>query len=198
MTLPIFPALPGIAFPGTRSARFNTDLSESVTGVRTPTRNQLEPRWLYDLPVEFLRDRTGFTEFSDLLNLYLSCYGRFGTFLYSDPRDNTATNQSFGVGDGSTTQFFLVRTAFGFTQRVAALNGTPTIQVSGINAIGATINAYGVVTFGTPPAPNAVLTWSGLYYWICRFSEDQLDLSQFADRWWEVKSLKFETEIIAS
>lgn len=196
MTLPLFPSLPGITWPAKRSPQFSTQIQSGISGRRTPIRYQLEPRWAYELIVEFARDRTGFTEFSDLVNLYLVCYGRFGTFRFSDPRDNAVTAQLIGVGDGATTKFFLSRNAFGFSQRVAALNGTPTIFVAGIPAVGYTIDAYGVITFSVAPTSGQAVTWTGAYHWICRFSDDQLDLSQFMDKWWECKSLKFETELI--
>jgi uncharacterized protein (TIGR02217 family) len=200
MTLALFPTLPGITWPVQRTPSFSTDVPEGVGGRRTAIRYQMEPRWKYDIPIEFLRDQTGFTEYTSLLNLYQGCFGRFFTFLFNDLRDNTATNQPIGIGDGTTTKFYLVRSFAGFTQRVAgaALNGTPTIKVAGVTQSPSafTIDPYGVVTFNVAPAAGAAVTITMTFYWICRFDEDQLDLSQFMDRWWDCKSIKLSTEII--
>jgi hypothetical protein len=158
----------------------------------------MEPRWNYDIPVEFLRDQAGFNEFKSLLTLYSACFGRFYTYLFNDLGDNSVTDQLIGIGDGTTRQFYLARTFAGLSQRIAgaALIGTPVFKVAGSTAVGTTFDAYGVVTFTVAPAFSQAVTWTGGYYWICRFDEDQLNLAEFADRWWECKSVKFSTEII--
>lgn len=202
MTLPIFPTLPGITWPVKRVPLFSTDIQQGISGRRTPIRHQLEPRWAYDIPVEFLRSKSGFSEYTNLVNLYLACYGRFGTFLFNDLGDNAALTQLIGFGDGANKQFFLLRTFAGFDQRIAgaALNGVPVLSVGGVPQAPSafSIDAYGVVTFSTAPGPGVAVTWSGAFYWICRFAEDQLDLSQFMQNYWEVKSVKFDTELIIS
>jgi hypothetical protein len=190
----VFPTIPGITWPASRRPTYSNVLQQGVTGKRTAVRLQFEPRWSYELEVEFLRS-AGSTEFLDLLNLYLNCCGQAFPFLFNDLGDNGVINQQIGTGDGTTRTFFLQRTLAGFNQRIAALNGTPTITIAGSPA-SATIDAYGKVTFSVAPGAGQVVAWSGSYYWICRFAEDQLDLSQFASNWWQVKSLKFDTELI--
>ncbi len=80
---------------------------------------------------------------------------------------------------------------------VQAVNGTPTIKVNGVTKTAGTdysISSLGIVTFTTAPVLNASLTWSGSFYFLCRFSDDQWsDLSQFAPNYWELPSLNFET-----
>ena len=39
------------------------------------------------------------------MGFFLQLQGQFGTFLYTDPDDNTVTGQAFATGDGSTTSF---------------------------------------------------------------------------------------------
>jgi hypothetical protein len=38
------------------------------------------------------------------------------------------------------------------------------------------------------------LTWSGTYYWPCRFDDDTTELSKFLVNIYECKALKFSTE----
>jgi uncharacterized protein (TIGR02217 family) len=202
MTLPIFPTLPGLSWPVKRVPTFKSNVQEGLSGRRSGQRYQLEPRWAYDIPIEFARDFSGLTEFRELVSVYLACYGAFGTFLFNDRQDNAVTAQLIGFGDGTTQRFFLARTAFGFAQRIAgaALNGIPTLSVGGLaqSPSAFSIDNYGMITFTGAPASGAAVTWTGAFYWICRFADDQLDLTQFMNNWWEVRSLKFATELIIS
>lgn len=198
MTLPIFPTLPGITWPAKRSPGFRNVVQTGLTGRRTVGRFQTAPRWSYELQVEFLRNFGGHTEFNDLLALWLQCNGSFGTFLFEDLGDNVAVNHQIGVGNGTATQFFLTRALAGFDERVISVNGTPTIYVNGVAFLPSfyTIDTSGIVTFTSAVPAGQPVAWSGYYRWICRFDDDQLDLSQFMSNWWEVKSLKFSTEVI--
>jgi hypothetical protein len=182
MTLPIFPSLPGITWPVKRKPGFNNFMQTGLSGQRTAVRFQVVPRWSYEIPIEFLRSRTGFTEFTDLLNIYLQCNGSFGTFLFNDLGDNTVTNQQIGAG---------------FQERIAAFNGAPVIKVNGnVVTTGYSIDVAGVLTFTSPPPGGQVVAWTGSYYWVCRFDDDQLDIAQFMSNFWEVKTLHISSEII--
>jgi hypothetical protein len=132
-----------------------------------------------------------------LLTVFQTCYGSYSPFLFDDVYDNSVTDQEIGIGDGMTRDFFLLRSLGGFAQRVAALNGTPTIKLNGvIQTATFSVSPVGIISLGSPPAPGQLITWSGFYRWICRFDEDQIDLAQFMPNFWEAKSVKFSTEII--
>jgi uncharacterized protein (TIGR02217 family) len=196
MTLPIFPTLAGRTWPIARRPSFNTTMQAGLTGKRTPVRYQSEPRWSYEFDIELMRDAT--TELNDMLNVFLLQYGRYGTFLYNEAVDNSVTDDLIGTGDGATNTFFLTRSRYGFVQRIAgaALDGAATIKVNGVTAVGVTVSSNGVVTFGVAPSAGQPVTWTGSYYWVCRFDDDALDLENFMSGKWAVKSLKFSTEII--
>ena len=53
------------------------------------------------------------------MGLFLQCQGQFGTFLYTDPTDDSVTAQTFATGDGATTTFTFARTLGGFSSRSA-------------------------------------------------------------------------------
>jgi uncharacterized protein (TIGR02217 family) len=198
MALPLFPNTPGITWPVKKKPGFATQIQQSLAGRRTPVRFQFEPRWSYEMQIEFLRNFGGRIEFQNLLNLFAQTAGSYGTFLFDDIDDNAVTDQTIGIGDGANKVFALLRTYAGFNQRVAATKAAPVIKVNGIVASGSsyTISPTGVVTFTSPITNGQPVTWTGGYYWVCRFDDDQLDLAQFMSNWWEVSSLKFSTEII--
>ncbi|MDI3260370.1 MAG: DUF2460 domain-containing protein, partial [Sinobacteraceae bacterium] len=66
------------------------------------------------------------------------------------------------------------------------------VKRSGVPATGWSV-ADGVVTFSTAPASGHVLTWSGTYYYRCRFADDSEDFSQFLAQLYELKTLKLRT-----
>lgn len=87
--------------------------------------------------------------------------------------------EQFGTGDGTSTSFQLVRwmgeLRDGIAEPMQNLNGLPVIWVGGIQST-PTINANGIVTFASPPARNAVLSWAGKFYVACRFLSDNADI----------------------
>ena len=57
-----------------------------------------------------------------------------------------------------------------------------------------TLSNVGVVSLGQAPLVGAALTWTGSFYWCCRFdTDDGLDLSEFMNNLRELKKLNFTT-----
>ena len=56
-----------------------------------------------------------------------------------------------------------------------------------------TISGSGLVTFTNAPLTGAVLTWTGAYFWRVRFKQDSLDMTQFAQNFWDLKQLEFQS-----
>jgi hypothetical protein len=56
-----------------------------------------------------------------------------------------------------------------------------------------TISSSALVTFTVAPAANAALTWTGSYYWRCRFDQDLSEFNNFLTQLWELKQLSFVT-----
>lgn len=197
MAAPVFPTLRGLSWPVKRAPVFKNSRSESYAGQVTVSRMRILPRWAYELTFDLLRSDAGFLEFQSLLQLYLETYAGALLFAFNDLNDNTATNQAAGIGDGSTTQFEFVRTQAGFTEPIRAFNGTPIVSLEGTPTTAFTIDNDGLINFTSAPGSGVHISWSGQFYWLCRFDEDSIDLSQFTPNFWELKSLKFTTEILA-
>lgn len=200
MTTPIFPALAGVTFPVIRSPIWSRDVLLSVSGQRTSLGYYTAPRYRYELVHAFLRSDSTNLEQQTLLAFFNRVMGSGpGLFAYTDPTDFTVTDQSIGAGDGSTRAFQLVRTMTGigansFVEPVWLPNGTPVVKVNGTPTVAFTLGATGLVTFTVAPALAATLTWTGAYYWPCRFDDSMLDFEQFAYTFWEQKKIVFSTE----
>ena len=110
--------------------------------------------------------------------------------LYTDSDDCAVTGQSFGIGDGSTKTFGLVRSYGGFVEPIGAVNGTPTIYINGSSTSAYTIT-NNVLTFTSAPSSGSVLTWTGNFYYKCRFMQDSMEFNQFLHQLWEAKKVEF-------
>ena len=210
MSYPVMSSTIKWALPGYRKTpKFNTVVQTPAAGrgIRTLAL-MVFPTWVFELDLNFaIGDETlANTAINDLLGLYLATYGGAGFFLYEDPNDHTLTNSQFGTGDGATVDFQLQRQigsgGYDVLQNVHAItnvkiNGTPTSSYS--------ISSTGLITFTSPPAPSATLTWTGTFYFLCRFTEDTLsDLGRQAfyvsggnnTGLWSVSSVKFESVLI--
>lgn len=191
----VFPSLPGLKWNIKRSPMWKNHKAESVSGKELSVALMAYPNRKYQLAYEVLRAGAE-AELQQLEGFFNSRRGSHDTWLYNDPDDNSVTDQSFGTGDGSKVAFPLLRARGGFLEPVQAVNGVPTIEVDGVAktlTTDYTISALGVVTFTAAPALGAALTWSGAYYWRCRFTLDSLDFDQFMQDLWQLQRLEFRT-----
>ena len=197
-----FPTLPGISWPVKRTAVVSTSRHESVGGKRTLLPLRSTPRWEWELSFDMLRSAPynlgSFTELETLLAFYVGQSTAGTCFNYLDAEDNSVATQGFGAGDGATTAFQLVRARGGFSEPVYAPAAGYTIYVAGVAKTLGTdyTQSKGVITFATAPAASAALTWTGQFYWLCRFTDDTFEETRFSLGLHEAKSLKFASEIL--
>lgn len=165
--------------------------------VRIPL--QTWPRWQFEMDVTLLTGDASLPSsyFATLVGFFNQVQGKAGDWLYSDPYDNAVAGMQFGVGDGATTAFQLTRTLGGFADIIQNLNGTPAIYVNGTPTTPLSISATGLVTFSSAPANGASLTWTGSFYYRCRFNDDSLDsLQEDLFQFWSLNGLKFISVIL--
>lgn len=196
MTNPVLPSLAGLAFPFKRSPVWSTIQQTSVGGQTPRFAMWSYPRWRYELVYDVLRTHGSYTEQQQLVGFYNGLSGSALAFQFTDPDDTTVTAQSFGTGDGTTTAFQLVRTYGSFTEPVYAPTGTPAIYKAAVLqtvTTDYTIGSTGIVTFTSPPAAAAALTWTGSFNWLAQFDEDSLEFQKDFYGRWQLASMKFTT-----
>lgn len=200
------PSLPGLTWPLTRRGPiFDTAREISVSGKTARYPRRTNPKWQWELSFDALWQQRGSsspqsnTDMYALGGFFSQLYGAAYPFLYYEPGDGSVTNQLFGTGDGSTKNFQLVRTMGGFSERVQAVVGTPSVTVSGVAktlGVDYTISSSGVVQFIAAPANLANINWTGSFYWVCEFDDDQIDFSQLMTGLYSVKKLTFTSKIL--
>jgi uncharacterized protein (TIGR02217 family) len=188
MSEPVFPTLPGKMWPMVKTPIWSTAVQRSANGREVRSSLYANPLWKFSLSYEFLRsDAT--QELQQMLSLFNLSRGQFGTFLFLDPTDSAVTDQLFGTGNGSQIVFPLTHAIGTFVEPVAAVVGSPVFKANG-SVVSATV-ANGVVTFASPP--TGALTWTGQFYYRCRFLNDDLDFANFMQGFWEAKKVEFRS-----
>lgn len=188
----LFPSLPGLSWPVTRTVlqppvRIKTTASQR----EFRTRDSLVPRYRYGLQFEFLRVAQALAEWQSLMGFYNRVGGAFDDFLFEDPDDRAVTAQLFGVGNGVQATFQLARTLGSFLEPVYGPL-TSAITVAG-SAASPTVSSLGLVTFGSPPANGAELRWTGTYAWRCRFEGEGIEFAKSFSAFYEARRVSFVT-----
>lgn len=187
----IFPTLAGLQWDRTKTPEFSTSTKRTTSGKETRVSFFSYPIWNFSISFEFLRTDATIDELAALVGLFNQCKGSYDTFLFSDPYDNTVANMPFGVGDGISYSFQLTKEYGGAAEPIQNVNGTPTIFINTIPTAAFTLGSTGRITFSSPPAVGKILTWSGSFYYRCRFKEDTMEFNNFMVNLWEAKKVDF-------
>ncbi len=194
----ILPKLQGWSFEKTITPVWETKIYSSQSGRETRIQNWKYPRYRISIKYNFLTDNDIQSisldkgDVEKMLAFFNSVGGAFNDFLYFDDLENSVENQAFAVGDGQTTIFQLIRSKTNWVEPVNGISEKPKIMINGTEAE-ATVDAYGVVKFSSPPAAGSILTWTGYYYFRVRFNDDELDLSRTWASIWENAEIKLIT-----
>jgi hypothetical protein len=198
MALPVFPSLPGLTFPVKRSANWSTVKQDALSGKRTRYPLWTYPTYTWEVSFDVLRTTAAFLEWQTLEGFIKSVQGPAQLFAYLDANDSVATAQSFGVGDGTTTTFQLVRSLGGFAEPVflpvLSAGLVTQVTVAGTPTTAYTVSTYGAIVFSSAPTLGAALAWTGTFRFGCRFDDDATGFSNFMSGLFELKSLKFSSE----
>ena len=194
MSNAIFPsALPGITLVTSVAPRFSTKIQSAISGRETRAAFMSYPLWDITFNYELLRSDSN-AELDQVMGFFLQVKGSFDSFLVSIPNDNALTDMTFGTGNASQVAFQLTRTrgagGFGFVEPVQNINVITNVKINGVATTAYTISSVGVITFTTAPATSAVITWTGSYYYRCRFTQDTASFDRFMNNLWELKKVQ--------
>jgi uncharacterized protein (TIGR02217 family) len=212
MSYPVFPTVRGLSWNITRTPSWETLVQRSSSGMEFRLQYWQYPLWKWELNFAYLKDNPsdlppGYTQ-TDLAviqGFFNMVAGQYGVFIFDDvnagdtpgagPWDSV-TNQAVATGDGTTTTFQLLRSSGGFTDAIQApyTSPEPIVYLNGVaQTYGANyaIDATGNIIFATAPGAGVAITWTGAYYWPCRFSEDEEDFDTQLHQLWTLKKISF-------
>jgi len=197
MTLPFFRTLAGQTF-ATKSPITASIVAEHDSG-RTVRTALYQGLYEFEIGFDALASDAssnpglGAQSLQVVMGLYLQCGGSYGAFLYVDPNDNAATNQTIVTGDGATTQFALRRSIGAGTDSDIYATGVTSVTVNGAAASNWSLTAPNLLAFASAPASGAVVAASFTYAFVCRFLEDSQDFENFMQNLWAAKTIKFRS-----
>ena len=195
MSNAVYPVLPGLTYPVKKMPIFKTMMQEAVSGRESRIALMSYPKWQFDLQYSVLRSGvvhsagTSWNEQQQLIDFFLQRLGDFDNFLFDDREDDSVTDSQFGIGNAVATQFQLTRAiqANGFLEPVMNVNALTNIKKNGVvqnNPADYSINSTGLVTFTSAPGNGVSLTWTGTYYFRCRFAQSMQEFQQFMRKLW--------------
>lgn len=190
-------SLPGLAFAFHKKPSFATITQTAASGVSARTALMQYPIWHFEATFEFLRDDVN-NEYQTLLGFFLKRLGAWDTFLFKDANDYNVTGGAIATADGVTTQFPFVRVMGGFSEKVGQVDNGLTINVYDNGVLQTPGTDYNVVlpnlmVFTVAPTAGHAITADFQFFFNCKFSDDMADFDEFADHFWELQSLPFET-----
>mgnify|MGYP001614376919 FL=1 len=191
----VFPTLKGLTYPLTRTPQWRTGVRDALSGKESRIAYRQFPRILFSLEYSVLREQASTNELKQLVGLFNALQGSFDTFLYNDPEFNSVTAESFGTGNGTTTQFQLVARyqnagGPGYAERVQNLSSTPSVYDNGVLQTlltDYTTGTTGIISFVVPPVSGHALTWTGTFSYRCRFMDDSIDFEKMMAFLWRTE-----------
>ena len=171
----------------TRRLKMKLAITEDDSGFEDRNRTWSQFKREYDIafPIS-ARDHERLTEVTDA---FLATGGGEDSFDFEDWRDHTATDEAFGTGDATETEFALIKThSFGsrsHERRIYRPVSPIAIEIDGVAVPDTDYTVdydLGIVTFDTAPDVGEVLTWSGEFYVPVRFDGEQLSTAVTTDQ----------------
>ena len=204
-----------------KSPIFNSIVQRPVAGKGVAAASLMPyPTWAFEADFDRITGNEALANsvIAEFMGIHIACNGKTFPFLFVDPQDNTVTQSVSGMlnvtsgaavpmgttGDGGSTQFQLARIIGNGgvpNDIIQNVNGSINVYVNGVLTVPTSVGSTGIVTFSSAPTNGATLTWSGQFYFYCRFLEDNLDCTRIYTQnsgtdQWDVDSIKFETEFL--
>lgn len=182
-----------ISYGSSGGPAFSTNVFESSSGYEQRTLLWAEARARYNIATG-IKDKI---DMDEVLKFFFNVRGRSIGFRFKDWADYQIAAQNIGTGNGSQTQFNLVKTyvtgAYTYTRRIyKPVQGSILNVTVGGSAQAETVNytvnyTTGVITFLSPPAGSAaVVVGSAEFDVPVRFDTDELPITHEA---WLAESL---------
>ncbi len=200
---PSLPVLPGLAWSRHKKPGFSTRVASHVSGREVRVALMSYPLYEFESVYDGLSSLAipgaaqvglGASSLQSLMGFFLQMQGQFGTFLYTDPDDNTVTGQAFATGDGATTSFTIMRALGGFLEPVGWVTNLGNVYLNGVHQTsGFSLTPPNTLTFTSAPGAGVIVSADFSYAFNCRFLDDQIDFEEFMANLWKLASMKFRS-----
>jgi hypothetical protein len=203
----VFPSLTGVQINLAVTPQFSTRAQRSAALTETRIAQAVYPLYKFRLSYEFLRDQASkgsnevvaspLDELRQVEGLFLKSRGSWASWWFTRPDDFQVIDYQFDVADGVRTQFQLARvygSGFTFAEPVQNVNAITNVKRNGValaNPADYTVNSSGLITTAVTGTNGHALTWTGSYYYRCRFAQDESEFERFLVDFWQNKRVEF-------
>ena len=106
-------------------------------------------------------------------------------------------NQNYYVINSTSSSFQVSTTLNGNAVVTVALSGTIEVFLQPVSTTTvSSISNTGVVTFSTAPSNGSIISWTGNYYFRCRFVDDKLEFKGILRALWSGDSINLTTVLL--
>lgn len=158
---------------------FNTFIATTFGGNEKRNQNWDRARTRWDIGYG-VQDQEGY---SSIIAFFRARRGRARGFLFRDWSDYEVSGHVLGEGDGTKTDFQLVKT---YVDAIASVNRSITRPVASTieiaidevvqDSVDWSLQSKGIIRFMNAPAMGKTISWSGEFDIPVRFSSDTLDV----------------------
>jgi hypothetical protein len=201
-TPPSLPSLMGLSWSRHKKPGFSTRVAGHASGREVRVALMEYPLYEFEAVYSGLASSAtaafaglGSTSLQTIMGFFLQLQGQFGTFLYTDPDDNSVTGQAFATGNGTTTSFMMMRSLGGFLEPVGWVTGVTNVYLNGTAQSGSTYSLAtpNTLVFTSAPGNGVTVSADFSYAFNCRFLDDQMDFEEFMSNLWKLDSMKFRS-----
>lgn len=196
MSNAVFPSFLGESIEVSRAPSFSTGIKKAVSGREARASFMMYPLWKLTAKFDVLLADCNGTDLLTLEGFFLQMRGAAESFLVLAHSDNAVVDMQFGVGNGAQKDFQLTRlrgaNGFGMTEPVQNVKTVTDIKAAGslVSSGNYSVGSSGMISFVTAPANGAILTWSGQFYYRCRFTEDEAQFERFLEGLWKLGEIE--------
>ena len=165
----VFPDITSMEWNNTKTPSFDVVVQKAGSKRRKTMVTHAYPEWELKCAFTALNHR----QVDQIAGFFAKQYGGLKPFLWLDMEDYRQAGTLFGVGDGTTQRFQLLRT-WGdgqFYEPVTDIMPGTLVVYAGENRVTVTLEDDGIVYFATPPAIGVKLAADFVYYWRVAFDE---------------------------
>ena len=200
-TPPSLPTLAGLTWSRHKKPAFSTRVAAHVSGREVRLALYEYPLYEFEAVYNGLASNStaafaglGSSSLQSLMGFFLQLQGQFGTFLYTDPDDNTTAGQVFATGDGATSSFTMLRSLGGFLEPVGWVTTLTNVYLNGARQTsGYSLATPNTLNFTSAPGSGVTISADFSYAFNCRFLDDQMDFEEFMSNLWKLDSMKFRS-----
>jgi len=165
----IFPDIPNMDWNNKKTPKYDVTVQMSGTKKRKTICTHAYPDWEMECSFVAMDKK----QINKIAGFFCSQYGATKAFLWKDMEDYRVAGTQFGVGDGVTQRFQLLRSWAGmFYEPVYDVIARSLIVYQGESRSPVTLEDNGIVYFATPPAAGVKLAADFYYYWRVAFDDD--------------------------